>query len=101
MTKDEKNRRVAELLGWTQEWNCCNFICWRSPDGTGEDEIPDYCNDHNAVHDILMNVLTDTQYGEYSERRFTMWMQGEFSKEPSAEQRVDALIAILSQGANQ
>lgn len=59
MTDQEINAAIAELQGW--------MFCdgWHSPDGTEPIEIPDYCNDLNAIAEAVKSMDRDTflEYG--------------------------------------
>lgn len=55
MTDNEINIAIAQVSGYTQEEPWLNGReCWSHkdhPSHVGFDEIPDYCNDLNAMHE--------------------------------------------------
>lgn len=53
MTNEQINIAIAEACGWYEEDNESE-ICWTLDELTyclHEDELPDYCNDLNAMHE--------------------------------------------------
>jgi hypothetical protein len=79
MTQDEKRIKLAEAAGFTQEEPWLNGSkCWghkNHPKHIGFEEIPDYFNDLNAVHE-LEETLTDKQWPEYREELRTVVLGG-------------------------
>ena len=77
MSNEELNRKLAELLGWTNislyEDNQDPPIWTGRPKDLPRHEwdkrIPDYCTDLNAVHEVEMGLSADPDkqydYGEY------------------------------------
>ena len=67
MTKDEINRRIAEACGWIKCPNCPNCSYWYAPGSDTSSsaagvELPDYCNDLNAMHEAekMLNTSKET-----------------------------------------
>lgn len=59
MTTDEKNKRLAELLGWTKHrLGARGELYATPPDGTWGKQItiPDYCTDLSAAHEVVMGL---------------------------------------------
>jgi hypothetical protein len=100
MTDDEINQAIAEACGWTQFTrigiNGSNgWMHGIPPDGYGPfEEIPDYCNDLNAMHEAE-KVLTDDQRSIFYPR----WLGGFMSRTgpiyATAYQRAEAFVRTL------
>jgi hypothetical protein len=68
MTNEQINIAIAEACGWTEEDNESE-ICWTRDELTyclHEDELPNYCNDLNAMHEAE-KTLTKEQVRVYSD----------------------------------
>jgi hypothetical protein len=66
MTNEQINIAIAEACGWYEEDNESE-ICWTRDELTyclHEDELPNYCNDLNAMHEAE-KVLTNEQWVAY------------------------------------
>ena len=66
MTNEQINIAIAEACGWTEEDNESE-ICWTRDELTyclHEDELPNYCNDLNAMHEAE-KVLNSEQWVAY------------------------------------
>jgi hypothetical protein len=71
MTDQEINITIAEWRGWQDIYAVNNKLCGLPPHGyfkAGEmmchPDIPDYCGDHNALHEVIAS-LNDQQYQKY------------------------------------
>lgn len=104
MNQDQKNRRLAELLGWKNvhlyEDDAGPPILSGDPPPTYkkrhqyDTSVPDYTHDLNAVHAVEMNLTIEQR------PIFRGHLAGEFilrseAVHATAEQRVDALIKAL------
>lgn len=115
MNDQELNKRLAELLGWTDLSILRNpggkYVVFGTTPDDGKNhpnsyivnppncsgcELPNYCSDLNAVHEILL-VITDKQFRRYDQWMRTMRAQGEFKRIPAAKQHVKALIKTLEE----
>jgi hypothetical protein len=68
MTNEQINIAIAEACGWYEEDNESE-ICWTRDELTyclHEDELPDYCNDLNAMHEAE-KTLNSEQLHDYYE----------------------------------
>ena len=69
MTNEQINIAIAEACGWEEEDNesCWTVRCW-TRDELGyclhEDELPNYCNDLNAMHEAEKTLIL-TKRKEY------------------------------------
>jgi hypothetical protein len=66
MTNEQINIAIAEACGWYEEDNESE-ICWTRDELTyylHEDELPDYCNDLNAMHEAE-KTLSGDQWLDY------------------------------------
>ena len=97
MTDEQINQRIAEVCGWTQFKPIGISSCLHGvpPDGYGPfEEIPDYCNDLNAMHEAE-KVLTDDQRSIFYPR----WLGGFMSRigpiYATAYQRAEAFLRTL------
>jgi hypothetical protein len=107
MTPKQKRIKLAEADGFIQEEPWLNGRkCWshkNHPKHIGFEEIPDYFNDLNAVHE-LEKVLTDEQWLEYREelrtailggiRLVSQWCKADLHA--TAAQRAEALGLTLN-----
>lgn len=54
----ERNKRIAEILGWTVVEDCYDGFhtryVWKAPDGTLHRELPDFCGDDSAAVKYLL-----------------------------------------------
>ena len=107
MTTDEKNRRLAELLGWTnvttQEFVYGKPTTFGTPPYGFSMDVPNFCHDLNAVHEVVMGLddepsidfvchLLDVLGGEEN----LPGLEGLVTyTRATAEMRVDALILTL------
>jgi len=68
MNTEEKRIAIAEACGWRQVKSEFTFKTWVLPDGgyggIGIDCVPDYFNNHNAIHEAV-NELSDDQKCRY------------------------------------
>lgn len=57
-TKLETEKRVfiAEFCGWKRETK--KEPCWYGPDGLIYNQAPDYFNDLNAIHGVVMSLCS-------------------------------------------
>jgi len=100
MTKEQKRIKLAEAAGFTQEepW-LDGRKCWghKKHPNIGFEEIPDYFNDLNAVHE-LEKILTLSQFWSYADRLNAM-VDGSKGKDSyisaTAAQRAEALGLTL------
>jgi hypothetical protein len=91
MTDDEINASIAEACGWT-EVNATHRS-GRAPGASyvGSEFIPNYCEDHNAMH-IAQLRLTPDEFVDYT------WNIMHECHEPmlsSARQRAEAFLRTL------
>lgn len=64
MNDEQINRLIAEACGWkyvNNETHAPDGSFWRSK-GL---EIPDYCNDLNAMHEVEMTLANDPKFHAY------------------------------------
>jgi hypothetical protein len=68
MTEQEINCAIAEARGWQDIYAVSNKLCGLPPHGyfkAGEmmyhPNIPDYCSDHNDIHEARNSLTPDQQ----------------------------------------
>ena len=95
MSRDEKNERLADLLGWTPAKAA------RGIGGQTVPTIPDYSDDLNVVHVVVMG-LENSQRREYWDNLINAcvdhaspYLADCLAIDATAEQRVDSLIKTL------
>jgi hypothetical protein len=96
MTNEQINIAIAEACGWKYEKNETH-----APDGSfwwsKELEIPDYCNDLNAMHEAE-KILSDESHADYAcELVKTIRRNGEWfeSVSATAAQRAEAFLKTI------
>ena len=97
MTKEQINIAIAEACGWKYVNNETH-----APDGSfwwsKELEIPDYCNDLNAMHEAE-KILSDEPHADYAcELVKTIRQNGEWfeSVSATAAQRAEAFLRTIN-----
>ena len=97
MTKEQINIAIAEACGWKYVNNETH-----APDGSfwwsKELEIPDYCNDLNAMHEAE-KILNDESHADYAcELVKTIRRNGEWfeSVSATAAQRAEAFLRTIN-----
>jgi hypothetical protein len=97
MTNEKINIAIAEVCGWKYEKNETH-----APDGSfwwsKEPEIPDYCNDLNAMHEAE-KILSDESHADYAcELVKTIRRNGEWfeSVSATAAQRAEAFLRTIN-----
>jgi hypothetical protein len=102
MTREQKNVIVAEFYGWRfpfhdESMKTTAIMMWVAPGNADWEtqKLPDFCNDLNAMHKVLM-TLNSTYLSEYgSQLNIVMNCGTKLMFMASAEQQVDALIKLL------
>ena len=64
MTNEQINKAIAEACGWYEEDNESE-ICWTRDELTyylHEDELPNHCNDLNAMHEAWLWLLDEEKF---------------------------------------
>ena len=97
MTNEKINIAIAEACGWKYVNNETH-----APDGSfwwsKELEIPDYCNDLNAMHEAE-KILSDESHADYAcELVKTIRRNGEWfeSVSATAAQRAEAFLRTIN-----
>jgi hypothetical protein len=98
MSNEELNRKLAELLGWSDFYHGGKRLSGRRPDEDPGSScwVPDYCGDLNAVSVVM--GLNEDQRSEYRHALVTQWpSQKVDAVDASAKERTEALIRTLEE----
>lgn len=65
MKPEQQRIAIAEACGWTDFWET-EHQGWRgrNPDNSGDDFIPDYLNDLNAMHEAWSLLINGPKIGK-------------------------------------
>jgi hypothetical protein len=106
MTNEQINTAIAEECGWTwidEDYTYYGFTCdipmtrrrWTPPNGGKPTlDIPDYCNDLNAMHEAEKMLTSEqvTSYVDLLEFMNERWATPAFG---TAAQRAEAFLRTL------
>jgi hypothetical protein len=102
MTNEQINITIAKVCGFYQEEPWSNGSeCWGHkdcPPHVGFEEIPDYCNDLNAMHEAE-KILNDESHADYAcELVKTIRQNGEWfeSVSATAAKRAEAFLRTIN-----
>lgn len=96
MTSEQINIAITELCGWYEEDNESE-ICWTRRELTycvHEDELPDYCNDLNAMHEAE-KVLNDEQKESYFFNLMCLYGNWPKAIQATATERAEAFLKTI------
>lgn len=95
MTDEQINQRIAEACGWKEVEPWLNgdrcFEKSNTPCGYRIEDLPDYCNDLNAMHEAE-KTMDEEQWHDYVEYVGGRWEQ---AMHATARQRAEAFLRAL------
>jgi hypothetical protein len=102
MSNEQINIAIAKACGWYEEDNESE-ICWTRDELTyclHEDELPNYCNNLNAMHEAEKVLTTKGvnawwEYVGYINRRNPTPFGSETAVHATARQRAEAFLRTL------
>jgi hypothetical protein len=99
MSDEQINIAIAEVCGWIIIKACDGSLIGKPKNEQGPmDEIPDYCNDLNAMHEAE-KILSDESHADYAcELVKTIRRNGEWfeSVSATAAQRAEAFLKTIN-----
>ncbi len=91
MTDEQINAAIAEVCGWTDVSEVHRSGKAPGADYVGQEFIPDYCNDLNAMHQAE-KTLRGGEWDTYVDLLADTWMQ---VARATARQRAEAFLRTL------
>jgi hypothetical protein len=97
MNPEQQRIAIAEACGWTPCHKGCDGKTWRLPDDSGcQEQLPDYLNDLNAMHEAENQLDTSTDQnttGSYAAYAQCLAWAGGYSA--TAAQRAEAFLRTI------
>lgn len=107
LTDDELNKKIAIFDGWEyvpekigdDQWALFRDGHWKG----GEQDIPDYCNDLNAIYKVVLGLTENQQQMKYNQymydvvggKNITLIQWGWAFLMATARQRAEAFILTM------
>jgi hypothetical protein len=95
MTDEEINAAIAEACGWTRVNATHSSGKAPNADYVGEEFIPNYCNDLNAMHEAEKALNTDELFEQYYLTLYETTRSTRWPVCATALQRAEAFLRTL------
>ena len=102
MTDIAQRVAIAEACGWEPCHKGCDGKTWRHPELHGcQDELPDYLNDLNAMHEAEKTLDVNVDSGDSPRYKYASLLYGTLTPErdqpfrATARQRAEAFLRTI------